>query len=447
MTGASEAGAPRTGAAGADRGGFPGSHQAIDRARRVLAGGVSSNVRLDERPIPLVLRSGEGAYVEDVDGRRYIDYVCGFGPSILGHNHPRVTRAIVEAASRGLIFGGQHPLEADVAERVCAAVPSVAAVRYTASGSEAAHLAMRLARAATNRPRIVRFEGHYHGWLDTVYLGPPPAHGPAEAQPGTRGQPAAALHDLLVVPWNDIGAFDAAVRGRAGEIAAVMMEPILCNAGVIAPRPGYLEHVRSWCAGVGAMLIFDEIATGFRVALGGAQALLGVTPDLTVLGKAVANGLPMSLVGGRRDVMDLLSAREVAHGGTYNGSPLVLAAARATLETLAEDRGAVYDRITRMGRSLMNGLRRAGEAARVPVLLQGPGPVFQMWITQASRIDDARSARRADAEAYARFAAGLLRRGVRTLPAGRWYLSAAHEPSHVEATLGAARDALAELPE
>jgi glutamate-1-semialdehyde 2,1-aminomutase len=423
------------------------SSEYLQRARRVLPGGVSSNIRLLERPQPLVFRRGRGAILEDVDGRTYIDYVCGMGPVVLGHGDPRVTEAIVEAVAQGLVFGGQHPFEAEVAERIAAAVPSVEAVRFTSSGSEAVHAAIRIARAATGRWKVVRFEGHYHGWLDTIYVGERPApEGPAApAIPGTRGQPAGALQDVIVLPWNDMEALRAAGHLYRGQLAAVIHEPILCNTGVIPPRPGYVEAIREWCDRERAVLIFDEVITGFRVASGGAQSLLGVTPDLTIFGKAVANGFPLSAVGGRRDVMDLLATGAVLHGGTYNGNPPAMAAARATLDALSADGGAAYRTMTEVGRSLMNGLRAAGEEMGVPVLVQGPGPVFHMWISTRDAIEDPRAARAEGAAEYAVFIEAMVRRGVRPIPGGRWYVSTAHTPDHVAQTLRAAREAFAEV--
>ena len=423
------------------------SSEYLKRARRTLPGGVSSNIRGLERPEPLVFRRGRGAVLEDVDGRAYIDYVCGMGPVILGHAHPRVTEAIIESVEQGLVFAGQHPLEAEVAERISAAVPSVDVVRFTSSGSEAVHAAIRIARAATGRWKVVRFEGHYHGWLDTIYVGErPTVEGPAApAIPGTRGQPAAALQDVIVLPWNDADAVRAAAHLYRGQIAAVIHEPILCNTGVIPPKPGYLEAIREWCSRERAVLIFDEVITGFRVAAGGAQSLLGVVPDLTVFGKAVANGFPLSAVGGRRELMDGLATGTVMHGGTYNGNPPAMAAARATLDALTADGGATYRSITEVGRSLMEGLRAAGKERGVPVLVQGPGPVFNMWISSREAIDDPRTARTEGAAEYAVFIEAMVRRGVRPIPGGRWFLSAAHTPDHVGQTVQAAREALAEV--
>jgi glutamate-1-semialdehyde 2,1-aminomutase len=416
------------------------------RAGRVMPGGVSSNLRVTERrDLPIYARA-RGAVIEDVDGRPYIDYLCGWGAIILGHAEPRVTEAVIAALARGVTFGATHPLEIEAAERVAAAVPSIEVVRFCSSGSEAVHAALRIARAATGRWKVARFEGHYHGWLDTIYIGDQPARErpAAPARPGTRGQPQAALDDVVVLPWNEPDALRAALAMQRGRLAAIILEPILCNTGVIPPAPGVLEMLRGWCDAEGAVLVFDEVITGFRVALGGAQSLLGVRPDLTTFGKAVANGFPLSGVGGRRALMDHL-ASGVLHGGTYNGNIPAMAAACATLGALDADDGEPYARLERTGRALMDGLRRAGARAGVPVLVQGPGPVFHMWLTERAAIEDPRTARTEGAEAYARFAEALMRRGVRPVPGGRWYLTTAHTAEHVAQTVQAAEDALAEI--
>ena len=418
-----------------------------ERARKVLAGGVNSNIRLNEKPYPLCFTRGSGAMLEDLDGRTYIDYVLGMGPVILGHDHPRVTDAIVRAVGRGLTFAGQHPDEVEVAERICAAVPSVEMVRCTCSGSEAVHAALRIARAASNRWKVIRFEGHYHGWLDTIYVGErPDEEGPfAPALPGTRGQSPATLQDVLVLPWNHLPALEATAHTYRGQSAAFILEPILGNTGVIPPKAGYVEAIRAVCDREKAVLIFDEVVTGFRVALGGAQSLLGVRPDLTIFGKAIANGFPLSAVGGRREIMEQVATGSVMHGGTYNGNLPAMAAARATLDTLGDNGGAVYGAITQTGRSLMDGLRRVADEVGVPVLLQGPGPIFYMWFTTKSSIDDPRTAKTEGAAARALFIPAMLRKGVRLVPDGRWHVSAAHTVTHIAQTLQAAREAFLEV--
>ncbi len=426
---------------------FPRSREYLDRARAVLAGGVTSSIRLAEKPHPLFFARARGVVLEDVDGREYIDYVCGYGPIILGHADLRVTDAVARSLPDGQAFGGQHLREIEVAERIRSLVPSMEVMRFSSSGSEAVHAAIRIARAVTGRRTVVRFDGHYHGWLDGILaanLGdsePPPA----PAHPGSRGQLPEAVADVTVLAWNDGAGLAAAADRLRGRLACVILEPILCNTGVISPRAGFVEAIREWCRREGAVLIFDEVITGFRVASGGAQALLGIKPDLSVFGKAMANGFPVSAVGGRRDLLSAVAAGEVLHAGTFNGQVASMAAARATLDALAVDSGAVYQQLTATGRALMDGLRAAAAEAGVPVLVQGPGPVFHLWFTDRPAIEDARTARATGAAEYARFARTMLDRGVRLIPGGRWYVNAAHSPEHVARTLNAAKEAFREI--
>lgn len=426
---------------------LPRSRDLLERARAVLAGGVSSSIRLAEKPRPLFFARASGAVLEDVDSHRYIDYVCGYGPIILGHADPRVIDAVARSLPNGQAFGGQHELEVEVAERVQRLVPSMEVMRFSSSGSEAIHAAIRIARAATGRWTVVRFDGHYHGWLDGIHTASlrDDAAVPAAAQPGSRGQPSEALGNVVVLPWNDADGLAVTANRLRGRLAAVILEPILCNTGVIPPKPGFIEAIRECCTGEGAVLIFDEVITGFRVGAGGAQAHLGVRPDLSVFGKAMANGFPVSAVGGRRDLLRAVASGEVLHAGTFNGQVVSMAAARATLDVLAADGGAVYAQITATGRALMEGLRAAAEELGLPVLLQGPGPVFHLWFTGLPAIDDARTARATGVREYEQFAQAMLKRGVRLIPGGRWYVSAAHTPDHVAQTLAAAREAFREV--
>ncbi|MDR7480784.1 MAG: aspartate aminotransferase family protein [Armatimonadota bacterium] len=408
------------------------------RAQRVLPGGVSSNVKMEERPQPLYFVRAEGSHLYDVDGNEYIDYTCGYGPIVLGHAFPPVVEAVQRAAAAGFIFGGQHEGEVVLAERLAEIVPGIEMVRYNCTGSEAVAAACRIARGATGRTRIVRFAGHYHGWLDEQLIATRPVPEAETATvPESRGQPPSAAEHLLVAPWNDLPALEALFQAHGGEIAAVLMEPLMCNAGVIYPQEGYLQGVRALCHAAGALLIFDEIITGFRVHLGGAQALLGVVPDLTVLGKAMANGFPLSAVGGRREVMEVVASGGVVHAGTFNGNPLGVAAALATIQELARGEGAVYARMTDLATRLMDGIRAVSKRKEIPVLLQGPGPVFYLWFTDMPAIRSYRESAAVSRAPYERFAAALLAHGVRVIPGGRWYVSASHRLEDVERTLEA----------
>jgi glutamate-1-semialdehyde 2,1-aminomutase len=430
---------------------FAKSEALYAEAQQYLAGGVNSNFRLGVPPLPLFFERAEGSRLYDVDGNEYVDYMLGMGPVVLGHNAPAPVQAAEEWLKRGQLFGGQSVAEIELGRRFCTAVPCADLVRFAGSGSEVVQAAFRLARAHTGRDKIVRFEGHYHGWIDTALISPRATEeelGPYEAPntvPGSRGQPRSALGDLIVLPWNNLDVLRHTLERRAGEIAGVIMEPILCNTGVMLPRPGYLEGVRDLCARLGIVLIFDEVITGFRVALGGAQARLGVTPDLATYAKAIANGFPLAAVAGKREIMDLLN-QGVVHGGTYNAAPATAAAAAATLDELARDDGAAYRRMEGAGEALMAGLRAATSRVGQPLLAQGIGPVFNTCFTDAPAIHDYRQyAAKTDAARQLQFIARLADEGIRLTSRGTWFLSAAHTASDVEYTIRAAERAFARM--
>ncbi len=426
------------------------SRALLMRARQSLVGGVSSPFRA-KFPVPLYFVDASGSRMTDVDGNRYIDYTLAWGPLILGHQHPALVEALRQQAARPHIYGAQHELEYLVAERIQRFVPCAERVAFTSSGSEAVQLALRLARAATGRNLILKFEGHYHGWMDSVLISHHPRAeqiGPAErphAVPESRGQPANALENVLVAPWNRLEVVAHLFAERGQEIAAVILEPVLCNSGCLLPLPGYLEGLRKITLRHGALLIFDEIITGFRLALGGAQAHYHVLPDLATLGKALAGGAPLSAVVGRREILELIAAGEVAFGGTFNGNPLSLACAHATLGELERDDGAALAHANRMGRELMAGLDRAARRLGVPLEVTGFGAAFALHFTRKAELRDYRDTLDDDRRWLERFLLRALEEGVYLLPDGRIYVSAAHTPEDVEETLGALERALADV--
>lgn len=414
------------------------SAEVWEAACRVIPAGVGSNDRWLVEPHPIFIDHGEGSRIVDVDGNEYIDYLLGYGPLILGHAHPAIVEAVEEQLRRGSIFGAGHELEARVAQQLVELMPSFEMVRFGQSGTEAVLTAVRLARAATGRRLVAKFEGHYHGWADQIAVSYAPSRddaGPAEAAravPMSEGQPPASYEDVVVLPWNDPSAVERLFAERGPELAGVLTEPIMCNFGIIEPRPGYLELLRSLCDRSGAVLIFDEVQTGVRVHLQGAQALLGVTPDLTCMGKALSGGFPVSVVGGRQAIMELIAQRRVFQAGTYNTNPLCLAAVEAVLEVLAVP--GTYENMRKLSLRLRQGIADlvepiGGYVQGTTTLFGvgfGPGPLASMrdgWQNDWARIME--------------FKRELRIRGVYTKPTPRdiWYLSTVHSDQDVDQTL------------
>jgi glutamate-1-semialdehyde 2,1-aminomutase len=416
----------------------------VERAERLFPGGVNSPVRAFRavgRP-PLLLERGAGAYVWDADGRRYVDYVGAWGPAILGHAHPNVIRAIVEAAANGLALGATHPLEIELGEAIRAAMPSIERLRFTSSGTEAVMSALRLARAATRRDLVVKFSGAYHGHADGLLV--EAGSGVAtHAIAGSAGVPAAVAATTIVLPYNDPASVTIAFQEHAGRIAAVIVEPVVANAGIIPPAAGFLEHVRETTRADGALLVFDEVITGFRLGLGGAQARFGIKPDLTTLGKIIGGGMPIGAYGGRADLMNLIApAGPVYQAGTLSGHPLSMAAGIATLAELTNDRYAALEDKTA---ELASGLASAARTAACSVAIARLGPLLTVFFRPELPVDAA-EALSSDRDAYGRFFGSMLDQGVLLPPSQfeAWFPSMAHDASEIEATVAAARRAFQE---
>jgi glutamate-1-semialdehyde 2,1-aminomutase len=432
---------------------YSGSVRLYAEACKAIAGGVNSNFRLWGEPVPLFFERGKGPYLFDVDGNRYIDYALGMGAAILGHAPEPVVRAVTERLPLGQVFAGQHPLEVELAQLFCKIVPCAELVRFGLSGSEMVQAALRLARAFTGRGRIVKFEGHYHGWFDTILVSvaPPldiagPPEEPTSHLPSA-GQSRAAAEDVVVLPWNNLNVLEGYLARHWRQVAAVIMEPVMCNTGVIFPRPGYLEGVRALCDRYGVVLIFDEVITGFRLAPGGAQERLGIIPDLAVFGKALGAGFPIAALAGKRDLMELIATGRVLHGGTFNANLISVAAAVASLRELDQNREVVYGRLMDLGERLMAGLRAAGHRLGLPLRVDGIGAVFHTAFGGCPEITDYRSYCTTDAGPLRTFVNRLQHAGVRPTVRGTWFLSTAHTDAEVVETLRAADWALATLAE
>jgi glutamate-1-semialdehyde 2,1-aminomutase len=418
------------------------SKQLQDAARKVIPGGVNSPVRafraVGGEP-PFIAR-GEGAYLWDEDGNRYVDYVLSWGPLILGHAHPAVVDALSHAAMKGTSYGAPTALETELAELVAEMVPSVEMVRFVNSGTEATMSALRLARAYTGRHKIVKFEGCYHGHGDMLLV--QAGSGVATlGLPDSPGVPPGAAQDTLTAPFNNLSAVETLFQQFPDEIAAVILEPVAGNMGVIPPASGFLEGLRELTEAHGALLIFDEVMTGFRVALGGAQELYGVDPDLTTLGKVIGGGLPVGAYAGKREIMETVApAGPMYQAGTLSGNPLAMTAGLVTLRELRKP--GVFEGIVAQTEQLCQGIGRAATAAGVPVYQTQVGTMFCTYFTEGP-VTDYASAKKSDAAAFGRFFQAMLRAGVYLAPSQfeAGFTSTAHNDEVIQATVEAAHGA------
>jgi glutamate-1-semialdehyde 2,1-aminomutase len=431
------------------------SQQWFERAKKVLAGGISSSARSSttgDLPYPLYITHGRGSRIWDADGNQFIDYLLSYGSAVLGHCDAELVEEVGRQLELGTMFGTCNTVEVLLAEQICRMVPCAELVRFANSGSEAICGAIRAARGFTGRDKILKFEGHYHGWVDVLAVSnrPLPADsGPFESpysHPHSRGMTAGVVNDVIICPWNTSEIFKQILDKHDGQIAAVIAEPIVANNACIMPQPGYLEMLRDECSRRGIVLIFDEICTGFRTAPGGAQELFGVVPDIAMFSKALGGGLPISAFAGKRPIMDLVAANTVKHGGTYNGNPLCAVAALRTLQTLAEP--SVQRRIRESGEAVIDAIRRSAADNHIPCVVQGLGAMFQVLFNASGQAPTQyRQLFDCDTKRYAAFRQSLLEQGVHINSSGSacWFVSAAHTADDASITCAAVEKAMTSI--
>jgi glutamate-1-semialdehyde 2,1-aminomutase len=422
------------------------SRAAFERACQLIPGGVNSPARAfgGVGGQPIFIDRGDGPYLFDIDGNRYLDYVGSWGPLILGHCHPRVLAAVEQALRKGATFGAPTELESQLAELIIACVPSIEMVRMVSSGTEAAMSAIRLARGFTGRDAIVKFAGCYHGHVDSLLV-QAGSSATTLGVPNSPGVPMGCTADTLSLRFNDVAALASAFTVHGDRIAGVILEPVVGNAGLIEPKPEFLTELRRLTEKHGSLLIYDEVMTGFRLALGGAQELYRQKPDLTVLGKIVGGGLPVGAYGGRADIMKkVMPAGPVFQAGTLSGNPLAMAAGIATLQELREN--PPYPRLDQLGKKLADGLRAAARSAGIPYQVQRVGSMWTLFFNPEP-VADYDSAKKSDTARFARFFWAMMDRGI-YLPCSQFeaaFISMAHTEEHIEQTVAAAREAFREI--
>jgi glutamate-1-semialdehyde 2,1-aminomutase len=420
----------------------------LQRASRVIAGGVSSEFRKYNHPHALFYTHALGSRIWDVDGNEYLDFTLSQGPMILGHSHPEVLQAVADYSATGQMFAGQHIREVELAELLHRLIPSAELMRFCLDGSEAVQTAFRVARARTGRRKFIRFEGHYHGWLDNVAWGlsaPTPEALGSTAQPvafpWSQGISPTTRDEFIILPWNDVELLHSTLADHHADVAAIITEAVMCNNGCNLPAPGFLQEIRTICDRYGIAFIMDEVITGFRLSLGGAQSYFNVTPDMSIFAKAMGSGYPISAVVGRKEWMSLIAESKVIHAGTMNAGHPSVAASLATIRIL--EREAPHPRMFDLGQRLMSGLRQAAADAGHRMLVQGPGPMFVTAFTERDVFRDYRDTLTADRAKLGRFVAGMHDAGIRVIGRGLWYISAAHTEADVDQAVSTAREVLA----
>ncbi len=419
----------------------------LTRAKKVMAGGVSSEFRKYNHPHALFYTHANGSRIYDVDGNEYLDFTLSQGPLILGHSHPAVLNAINEYSTDGQLFAGQHIRELLLAEKINSLIPSAELMRFCLDGSEAVQTAFRVARAKTGKPKFLRFEGHYHGWLDNVCWGlsTPSLEDLGSAEhpnvfPWSKGLADEVRNEFIIIPWNNLELLKETIKNHHHELAAIITEPVMCNNGCIVADENFLQGMRNLCTEYNITLIFDEVITGFRLSLGGAQQYFTISPDLSIFAKAIASGYPFSVIAGKREWMKLVEESQVIHAGTMNAGNPTVAAALATIETLEKEKP--YERMFGLGQQLMKGLREAASDTKHNLLVQGPGPMFHSGFTNLGKVKNFRDTLSYDKAKLGKFIAGMHNEGVRVIGRGLWYISAVHTEKDIQLAIDTAHKVL-----
>jgi len=428
---------------------FENSKKLYEEAKKMVPGGVSSSIRQTEWPVPLFFESAKGSKMFDVDGNEYIDYVMGMGPNIFGHSPEFITNSVFKDMQDGFCLTGQTRKENELSEFISKTLPFKRKFRYASSGTEIVQIALRLARSYTNKNKFLKFEGHYHGWMDSVLYNSHPNVSSEESiyepVPESGGISKGTADEVVIAPWNDVESLEIILRDQSEDISAIITEPILWNSNVILPNRGYLQELRNLCDKYNVLLIFDEVGTGFRVALGGAQEIYNVEPDLSTYAKSMAGGFPIAMLAGKSEIMDYMANGKVVHGGSFNTNVMSVSASHATLNYLLNNLN-FYKSLNENGDVLIEGLKDAAKKHNIDILIQGLGSVFYLSFTNLKSIKNYREhANNVDEEKYKEFSKLMLLNGIRLSQNGRWHMSSAHSTNDIDKTIKSASESFRAL--
>lgn len=428
---------------------FENSKKLYEEAKKMVPGGVSSSIRQTEWPVPLFFESAKGSKMFDVDGNEYIDYVMGMGPNIFGHSPEFITNSVFKDMQDGFCLTGQTRKENELSEFISKTLPFKRKFRYASSGTEIVQIALRLARSYTNKNKFLKFEGHYHGWMDSVLYNSHPnvssEENIYEPVPESGGISKGTADEVVIAPWNDVESLEIILRDQSEDISAIITEPILWNSNVILPNRGYLQELRNLCDKYNVLLIFDEVGTGFRVALGGAQEIYKVEPDLSTYAKSMAGGFPIAMLAGKSEIMDYMANGKVVHGGSFNTNVMSVSASHATLNYLLNNLN-FYKSLNENGDVLIEGLKDVAKKHNIDILIQGLGSVFYLSFTNLKSIKNYREhANNVDEEKYKEFSKLMLLNGIRLSQNGRWHMSSAHSTNDIDKTIKSADESFRAL--